>query len=626
MRRVASILLAGLAALVTTARGDAPVAEGPKRVLIVHTFGLHFEPFIQLTSTFRTELADRYPGPIEFNDISLETARFDEGPVDQPVAEYIRALSVQRRPHLVVAAGAPAFSFCQRHAGDVFQGVPILGAGIERRHTDGVNYEPGTALVNNEVQLTGIVEGILALLPETRRIYVVMGSAPLEKFWADRARKEWEGLRDRVEFVWLDDLTFQEIQGRTAALPPHSVILFALMKVDAAGVPYERNVALDRIRKSANAPIFGMFAPDVGNGTVGGRTIDVNALGLESAVVAARILRGESPGRIERVHVPPSPPTFDARELKRWGIPESRLPPGSVVLFRQPSLWSVYRAEVIALAAVFLVQTLLIVLYLGNRLRLRTARAELTERERAVQDLRGELRHAGRVSLLGQFTTSLAHELGQPLGAILRNAEAAELFLKQRPTDLDEVEAIVRDVRSDATRAGEVIARLRKMLARRDADVQPLSWPDLARDVIHIVEPEARARGVSLDVDESWGAPEVRGDRVQVQQVLLNLIANAMDAAEGVADARVAVHVRSDGNGFVECAVSDNGAGVDPTQVEHIFAPFVTSKAHGMGMGLPISCAIVEAHGGRLWAERNAVRGTTFRFTLPAERGREQHG
>jgi signal transduction histidine kinase len=236
-----------------------------------------------------------------------------------------------------------------------------------------------------------------------------------------------------------------------------------------------------------------------------------------------------------------------------------------------------------------------------------------------VVELRGELSHAGRVTLLGQFTASLAHELGQPLGAILRNAEAAELFLKDPSPDLDEVQAILTDVRSDGERAGAVIERLRTLLKRRRIDMQTLAWDDVVEDAMRILRGDATARGITLEINTPPGLPAVRGDRVHLQQVLLNLVANAMDAMNGAAgvERRVTVRARSRNDGFVECAVSDTGAGITPDRVDRIFEPFVTTKPNGMGMGLSISRTIVEAHGGRLWAENGAGRGAIFRFTVP---------
>ena len=243
--------------------------------------------------------------------------------------------------------------------------------------------------------------------------------------------------------------------------------------------------------------------------------------------------------------------------------------------------------------------------------------------ERSLRELRQELTHVGRVTMLGQLSSSLAHELNQPLGAILRNAEAAEIFLQSDHPDLDELRAIVADIRKDDQRAGEVIARLRALLKRSELDLRSLSLSDLVEEVVMLTRTDSATRHVAIETDMPNEWPFVNGDRVHLQQVLLNLLINGMDAlAEGADGSRtMTVRAQRDRDGFVEVAVSDNGPGIPAENLGRLFEPFFTTKPQGMGLGLPISETIIKAHGGRLWAENNAAGGATFRFTLPPSEG-----
>jgi len=251
---------------------------------------------------------------------------------------------------------------------------------------------------------------------------------------------------------------------------------------------------------------------------------------------------------------------------------------------------------------------------------------DITERKRTeleLQQQRNALAHVTRVSTMGELAASVTHELGQPLGAILRNAEAAELFLQAPLPDLEEVRAILADIRKDDQRAGAVIDRMRSMLKRRQLEPSLLDVNLLAGDVIALARPEADARKVRLAIEPSSSCLPVLGDRVQLQQVLLNLLLNAMDATNAATpdQRRVTVRVRVVGT-EAEVAVIDNGDGIPADALVRVFEPFFTTKPNGLGMGLAISRSIVQAHGGRLQAANNEAGGASFAFTLPAaERG-----
>jgi two-component system, LuxR family, sensor kinase FixL len=252
----------------------------------------------------------------------------------------------------------------------------------------------------------------------------------------------------------------------------------------------------------------------------------------------------------------------------------------------------------------------------------RSVSLDITERKQAEQEthlLRQEIAHVGRVSMMGQLASALAHEINQPLGAILRNAEAAELFLQHASPDLDEIRAILADIRKDDQRAGAVIDRMRGLLKRNKLDARPVEVGELVSDVIALVRADAVARQLKLDVDVRVDLPPVCGDRVQLQQVLLNLILNGMDALNGASgrDRLVSLTARLNGSQTVEVAVSDTGHGIPADKLQHVFDPFFTTKPNGMGMGLSISRTIIEAHGGMLWAENKNGGGAVFRFTLP---------
>jgi PAS domain S-box-containing protein len=244
------------------------------------------------------------------------------------------------------------------------------------------------------------------------------------------------------------------------------------------------------------------------------------------------------------------------------------------------------------------------------------------ERESAltVQRQRDELAHVARITTMGELASSLAHELNQPLTAILSNAQAAQRFLAADPANIGEIRAILRDIVADDSRAGEVIRRVRELVKKGDLEIAALDLETIVREVVSLLRSDAILHNVNIALEFDPGTPRIQGDKVQLQQVLLNLLLNAFQAMKDcpVAERQVIVRTELD-NPMAIVAVRDRGEGLKDDQLEKIFQPFYTTKNNGLGLGLAISRSIVEAHGGRLWAQNNPDRGATIYFTVPLE-------
>ncbi|MFL9982591.1 PAS domain-containing sensor histidine kinase [Paraburkholderia sediminicola] len=233
---------------------------------------------------------------------------------------------------------------------------------------------------------------------------------------------------------------------------------------------------------------------------------------------------------------------------------------------------------------------------------------------------RQDLAHLTRVSTMGQLASSLAHELNQPLTAILSNVQAAQRFMTADPIDLAELRDILNDIVQDDYRASEVIRRIRAVVKKGDIEVIPLDLASVMRDVVALVHSDAIVRGTRVTLDIDTALPRVRGDRVQLQQVMLNLLLNAFDAMNEVppGDRVVCVTLKPADRSMVLIAVRDRGHGLTADKLDQIFKPFFTSKPQGLGLGLSISRSIIDMHRGRLWAENNNDRGATFYVALPS--------
>ncbi len=261
--------------------------------------------------------------------------------------------------------------------------------------------------------------------------------------------------------------------------------------------------------------------------------------------------------------------------------------------------------------AVLLAQTVTIVALLAQRRSRRRAQAEVVAR-------RDELARAARFATVGELSASIAHEVGQPLGAILSNADAAELLIKASNLDADELREILSDVKRDALRANEVVQRLRSLLQKQGVAFGPLALDATLDGALKLIAPEAKRRDIRLETQFDAADASIMGDPVQLQQVALNLTINAMDAMQGVeASSRVLTLATQAVAHGVEFTVADRGCGFDATSAQRLFEPFYTTKPHGMGLGLSIVRSIVEAHRGQIEVIARQGGGTAFAIWLP---------
>ncbi len=368
---------------------------------------------------------------------------------------------------------------------------------------------------------------------------------------------------------------------------------------------------LPRLRDATNAPIFSYIDSYLGQGIVGGPMLSSEAIGRRMADAAVRILNGETPGDLKIPPVVPGAAQYDWRELQRWKIAENRLPAGSVIRFRAPTVWEQYRWQMALISAIVLVQGSLISTLLIERRRRRFA--EVQSRQRMA-----ELAHTNRYSMAGELTASIAHELNQPLGAILANTETAELIVKSPAPDLKEISEILADIRRDDQRASDVILRLRNLLKKTPVESKSIDLNDIVDETIKFLSGLAIARESELIGVISPVALPIKGDRIQLQQVIVNLVVNAMDAMSNMARTQRRIVIKTAHNGdSAEVSVGDTGPGVLLDKLKDMFEPFFSTKPDGMGMGLSIARTIIEAHNGRIWAENQARGGAVFHVSLP---------
>ena len=982
-----------LAVLLLTLWAPAALADGAKRVLIVHSFGTGAPPFTTHSTAFAATLAKEMGEPVDLDEISLGMARYPQPELEGAYVEFLAKRLRKWQPDLVAPVGSPAGRFIAKYRQRLFPTAPVVYTGMDQRTLPPGSLADNATFVGESFDLPGLVEDILQLKPDTEHIAVVVGATPLERFWTQVFQQEFARFSPRVTFTWFNDLSFDQMLARAAAMPPRSFILVGLLLRDVKGVTYNQDDAIVRLHAVANAPLNGMYRNQIGLGVVGGRLYQGELEGVEAARVAIRILKGAPATSFPPRIIHTQSPRYDWRELQRWQIGQDRLPPGSVIEFRAPSLWAQYRPWIVGIGIAGLIQAGLIVLlavsltrrrrveralresegrvqlaadsaraglwsvdlatgrvwstprlreifgvapeaeltyagflerihpedrprvaraietsareateldveyrialptggerwistrgyhdgkgkgsrrlwsgasvdvtarklgeerllesesrfrtvadsapvliwmagvdkrctffnkpwldftgrtadqemgdgwtagvhpedlarcvngyagafdarrpfvleyrlrrhdgeyrwvsdhgvprydtqgrfagYIGScediterlraeekfrqvfeaapsamimvdeggRIVLANAQAEtlfgysreelngesieilvplplrhrhslwrkefrdqpearamgagrnvlarrkdgaevpveiglnpiateqglfvvasavdVTERRRAeleAQSLRQDLAHISRVATMGELTAAIVHELSQPLTAIRTNAEAGLRLIASGKRDEGELREILEDVVASDQHAAQVIQQMRSLFKKGDTERRPLLLNALVHDVISLVGSDALLRNVSVSLDLAPRLASVPGDRVQLQQVLLNLVMNAVDAMSESGGGRLTVRTRTLSDRWVQLDVADTGFGIPTDKVEAIFEPFVTTKPTGMGMGLSVSRTIVRAHGGKIWAKNDPEGGAVIHVALPADPDREQIG
>jgi signal transduction histidine kinase len=586
-----------------------------KNVLMVFSHERERALYETLDNGLRSALQSGSPSAVNSYTEYLDLMRFDSADQQTRMTSYFRDKYSDLPLDLIVTISPLAADFVLERREDLFPGVPIVFTSVNLPRARQLAQIPNVTGVGVNHDLTSTLDLALRLHPDAVNVFIPVGTSPTEQSWANTTRQLLEPYAGRLKIVFLSDLTIADLEARLRRLPPHSIVLAAgLFFHDAMDQYFMPEESLRRICEAANAPVYGLTEPELGIGIVGGSLYNLSAAGAAAGAMGQRILAGVRPGNIPLQALDVDRYMFDGRQLQRWSIDERRLPPGSLVRFRPPSLWRDYRRQVLLAATIAVAQTLLIAVLLVEHRRRRAA--ELRSRHDLANIALLERRGA-----MGQLTGSIAHQLYQPLGAILRNAEAGMMMAESSsPPPLEQIREIFDDIRKDDKRAGAVIQRIRTLLQKHELEEQAVDLNEVAREVVALLAPDAASRGVRVDVDLAARPSVVMGERVHLQQVFLNLILNAIDATAAMPEERrrLRVYTRSIG-GQVEISIEDMGPGIagDPSA---IFEPFFTSKADGMGMGLSVARSIVEAHGGRLNAQNNPGTGATLRFTVPLTR------
>jgi signal transduction histidine kinase len=610
---VASIACFSAISIFALASQAADTPNKPRRILLLEGLTPTQPAGVQTFEAFKKRLAERGEKNVEVFIDFLELGRFPGPEHDSRSARFLGEQFAEKPPDLLVPISRGALAFVMRYRDVVAPGAVVIYCCTAASAASAMNLPRGTVGAVTEFNWSKTLDLAEQLQPHARNLVVISGASDYDRQWLADLRHEIEPQSQRYNTRYLSGLPYDELLQEVSLLPRDTIVLLTPVFMDGAGQPrIPPEVAAD-VTRASSAPAYAPIATLFDHGIVGGFMDSFEAQGVAVADLVLQVLSGTDPTTLPPQTKPAHNYQIDARQLARWQLSEANLPPGAVVRFSEPTLWEKHRVLLLTIISAFLLQSIVVAALLIQMHKRRRAEAEA--------DLqRKEVSHLMRVSVLGELSGAIAHEVNQPLTAILAYAQAARKLLARHNPELSRVTGILNEIVQEDNRASEVIRRLHRLLRKGESKLEPIDLNDLIDSTLRLLHNEMISRRIKVDVASQDNLPRTSGDFVQLQQVMLNLFMNAMDAMSNTAPPKrlITVGTRSSGNGTVEAFVSDHGPGITEGDQSQLFQPFFTTKDHGLGLGLSLCSKIVKTHGGKLSVKNNASGGATASFTLPA--------
>jgi signal transduction histidine kinase len=592
-------------------------ADETKNILILFSLVPTTPAYRTILDGIRQKLTEEYGEAYRLHQEYLETDRFTDELYQKErfnlYNEKYRELNID----LLILVGINIIPTVKKFASEYILNLPAVSLDYDFSnygHPTEIYLNDKTAPISLKLNAEKSISIALNLFPETETVYFICGSSYYDKLFMEISEKAVEKILKEKNVIFITDVEMDDLLRQVHLFTEKSIIFIPMFIRDKRMIPYFNPEAIRLIRRESNLPVFNYNDTGFGEGSIGGYVISFEKVGPLTGEAVVKVLNGADPNSIQINESDYYSYLFDWRELKRWNLDGSKLiPAGSNIKFKEYNFIDKYKWILGAVLLFLVLQSILI----ANLFRLNRNQKLMTKKVIETENRYREFLHEDRSLRLGQLTSSLSHELNQPLTAILSTAQAGINFINSNEATPELLKQIFQKIVENDKRGASILSSIRGMMKLESREKEKVNLNSLIDEVASVYRNEASLRDIKLSVTLTDEPVYIFADGIQIQQVLLNLILNASQSMQRANSEHNAIDIsQTTNNGEVVISVRDYGNGIDESIKEKLFKPFVTLKKEGMGIGLSICRSIIEDHEGKIWAENMTDGGANFSFSL----------
>lgn len=592
--------------------------SGNKTKTIVIFFSLHanLPAYQNLLEGFRTTFSEEYHEPYNLLIEYLDIGRLEDDRYAKYIIEQYNEKFKDSNIDLLITVAPGITPVLEKYSLNALKTSPTISIVLDSLRADqGLFKSENIVEIKIKFRFARTIQSACDLFPDCKNIYVISGCAPTDNYFASFARSAARNFEKTYKVVFITNLSLDSTLQIIKKIPEHSIIIVPTYLSDSKRIQFSTPEVIGLLAANCNAPVFPLFDSFIKReGGIGGYIFSYNALGKETGRIATEILKGKGPKQIIVRDTDFYQSIFDWRVIKKWHLTESKaLPSNSIYFYKERDFISEYKWYLLAGILFLILEAMLIVYLFKLNIRQRAVVKQKTEAE----DLFRILAREERLMMMVELTASLSHELSQPLTAILYNTQASLRFLQSGMAEKGQVEELLLKIIKDDKRAGSLISSVRSLMKLETRVKEKVSLNFIIQETVVLFNPEAVNQHIKVILHSQDRPVYVFGDKIQLQQVVLNFLYNAANAMETIEKENRLIEIsQHSAKGTVTVTLKDAGPGISEEVKGNLFKPFITSRKSGLGIGLAVSRNIIENHEGEIWAENSPEGGAEFSFKL----------